>query len=153
MTRWTLRTRSCAFAMPIAMAIAGCTVGPDYVRPEVESPTAWRIDYPEAAEVVNTKWWEQFGDPVLNELIESALRENLDVRIAAARVEQFIGALGTTRSQLFPQLGYGADASTNQASREGFPPIPAPGRIGSLISTRPRSARHGRSTCSDACAA
>ena len=126
MTRWTIRTRSCSLAMPIVMALAGCTVGPDYVRPEIESPAAWRIEYPQAAEVVNTKWWEQFGDPVLNELIESALRENLDVRIAAARVEQFIGALGATRSQLFPQVGYGADASTNQASREGFPPIPSP---------------------------
>jgi multidrug efflux system outer membrane protein len=48
---------------------------------------------PDGAEVANTKWWEQFGDPVLNDLVESALRENRDVRIAAARVDQFIGAL------------------------------------------------------------
>ena len=73
--------------------VAGCTLGPDYVRPDINSPAAWRIDYPQAAEVANTKWWEQFGDPVLNDLVETALRENLDVRIAAARVDQFIGAL------------------------------------------------------------
>jgi len=95
----------------VAAGFVGCTVGPNYVRPSVDSPEAWRIDYPKAAEVANTKWWEQFGDPVLNELVESALRENLDVRIAAARVDQFIGALTATRSQLFPQIGYGADAS------------------------------------------
>jgi multidrug efflux system outer membrane protein len=126
MTRRTHARGNRAFAALAAMALAGCTLGPDYVRPEVETPAAWRIDFPKAAEVANTKWWEQFGDPVLNDLIETALRENHDVRIAAARVDQFIAVLGSTRSQLFPQLVYGADASSNQASREGFPPIPAP---------------------------
>src|SRR5271166_6050741 len=72
------------------VAIAGCTVGPDYLRPVVDTPPEWRIEYPKATEVADTKWWEQFGDPVLNELIETALRENRDVRIAAARVDQFI---------------------------------------------------------------
>jgi multidrug efflux system outer membrane protein len=108
----------------VAAAVAGCTVGPDYVRPTIDAPTAWRIDYPKAAEVANTKWWEQFGDPVLNELIETALRENRDIRIAAARVEQFEGALMSTRSQALPQLGYSADASRAQASRVGQPPVP-----------------------------
>jgi multidrug efflux system outer membrane protein len=113
-----------AFAVLVAAALTGCTVGPDYVRPVVDAPAAWRIDYPKAAEVANTKWWEQFGDPVLNGLIETALRENRDIRIAAARVDQFVGALVSTRSQSLPQLGYGADASRAQASRVGQPPIP-----------------------------
>ncbi len=108
----------------VAAAVAGCTVGPDYVRPTVDAPTAWRIDYPKAADVANTKWWEQFGDPVVNGLIETALRENRDIRIAAARVEQFEGALMSTRSQALPQLGYSADASRAQASRVGQPPVP-----------------------------
>ena len=126
MTRSMHATGNRALAVLAVVAITGCTVGPDYVRPEVATPPAWRIDFPKAAEVANTRWWEQFADPVLNELIEDALRENHDVRIAAARVEQFIGALASTRSQFFPQLVYGADASSNQASREGFPPIPSP---------------------------
>ncbi len=118
--------RTCALVVLIAIALGGCTVGPDYVRPVVDSPTAWRIDYPKAAEVANTKWWEQFGDPVLNELIETALRENRDVRIAAARVDQFAGALVATRSQLYPQIGYNADASRFRSSRLGVPAIPSP---------------------------
>ena len=77
----------------VAAALLGCAVGPDYERPQTEVPAQWRIDYPKAADVANTRWWEQFGDPVLNQLIEEALRENRDVRIAAARVDQFIGAL------------------------------------------------------------
>jgi outer membrane protein, multidrug efflux system len=109
-----------------ALLVAGCTVGPDYTRPSVDAPATWRIEYPKAADVANTKWWEQFGDPVLNELIDAALRENRDVRIAAARVDQFAGALQSTRSQLFPQLGYGGDVSRTRASRLGFPPIPEP---------------------------
>ena len=89
------------------------------MRPDVDTPTAWRIDYPKAAEVANTKWWEQFGDPVLNGLIETALRENRDIRIAAARVDQFVGALVSTRSQALPQIGYGADASRAQRVPRG----------------------------------
>ena len=108
----------------LAVMVSGCSVGPDYTRPSVESPEAWRINYPAAAGVANTTWWEQFGDPVLNELVDSALRENLDVRIAAARVDQFVGALNSTRSQLYPQLGYSAGASNITASRVGQPPLP-----------------------------
>ena len=120
------QTRNRILAALVAFAAAGCTVGPDYARPAVDTPAAWRIDYPKAAEVANTRWWEQFGDPVLNDLIESALRENRDVRIAAARVDQFAGALVATRSQLYPQIGYGADASRFRSSRLGVPPVPEP---------------------------
>ena len=117
-----MKTRT--LAALAAIAVAGCTVGPDYVRPDVDTPTAWRINYPKAAEVANTKWWEQFGDPALNQLIETSLRENRDIRVAAARIEQFIGVLMSTRSQALPQLGYGADVSRAQASRVGQPPVP-----------------------------
>lgn len=108
----------------LAVGLTGCMVGPNYVRPEVSTPTAWRIDYAKAADVVNIKWWEQFGDPVLNELVETSLKENRDLRIAAARVDQFIGALKATGSQLYPQIGYGADASRSRASAVGVPPLP-----------------------------
>jgi multidrug efflux system outer membrane protein len=108
----------------IAAVLAGCTVGPDYVRPTVETPPAWRIDYPKAAEVANVKWWEQFGDPVLDQLVETALRDNRDLLIAAARVDQFNGALTATASQFYPQIGYGADATRARASAVGQPPLP-----------------------------
>ena len=92
----------------------------------MQSPAAWRIDYPKAADVANTRWWEQFGDPALNGLIETALRDNLDVRVAAARIDQFLGQLTSTNSQAYPQLGYGGAATRTRASREGITPIPAP---------------------------
>ncbi len=116
--------RTYALLALVALGTAGCAVGPDYVRPDVSTPEKWRIDSGTAAEVVDTKWWQQFGDPVLDELVESALRENLDVRIAAARVDQFVGTLAATRSQLFPQIGYGADANRVKLSEIGQPPLP-----------------------------
>jgi multidrug efflux system outer membrane protein len=81
-------------------------VGPDYERPEVESPEAWRVDYAAAADVSNMRWWEQFEDPALNELIDIALKENWDVRIAAARVEEFAARADMAFSEFLPQVGY-----------------------------------------------
>jgi len=114
-----------AIAAVLAVLLAGCAVGPDYSRPTVDTPAQWRITYVQAADVANTAWWEQFGDPALNALIDQALRDNKDLLIAAARVDQFIGQLATTRSQSYPQIGYGANASKNRASRDSMPQLPA----------------------------
>jgi outer membrane protein, multidrug efflux system len=120
--------RTLALAALVAAAadcLVGCvTVGPDYTRPEIQVPATWRIDLPQAEEVANTAWWQQFDDPVLDDLIQTALRENLDVRIAAARVDQFIGVLRAARSQALPQINYGANVSRNRASQIGMPPLP-----------------------------
>jgi multidrug efflux system outer membrane protein len=109
-----------AWVLAVFIPLFGCTVGPDYVRPEVDSPEDWRVDYQSAADYSNTRWWEQFNDPVLNNLIEIALQENRDVRIAAARVEEFAARVDIFRSGFFPQLGYDGNASRNRASRESF---------------------------------
>ncbi|MET0204287.1 MAG: efflux transporter outer membrane subunit [Casimicrobiaceae bacterium] len=114
----------CAIAFAGATLFAGCTVGPDYVKPQVATPPGWRIDYPEAVDAANTWWWDRFGDPVLSGLVDDALRANLDLTIAAARVDAFIGQLDRTRSQFYPQVNYNADASRNRASRVGTSPIP-----------------------------
>jgi len=105
--------------------LSACRRRPDYKRPEIEAPKEWRIDYPQAAEVANTKWWEQFGDPVLKRACRAALRENLDLQAAAARVDQFLGALTTTRSQFFPQFGYSGEASRKPREPGRPTPIPA----------------------------
>lgn len=101
----------------VCSLFAGCMVGPDYVRPEIDTPARFRFADSETREVANALWWEQFEDPALIELIGIALAENYDVRIAAARVEEFYGALGATRSGLFPQVG--AEAV---AGRDRVPP-------------------------------
>lgn len=108
------------------LLLAGCAAGPDYHKPEIVSPPAWTIELQQAQDTANTAWWGQFNDPVLNELITSALKENRDLRIATARVEEFYGRYGATRADLFPQVGYGAGAARLQASEKG-PLALAPG--------------------------
>ncbi len=105
--------------------LAGCALTKDYVRPGADVPPAWRFEPQIAADTANTAWWEQFQDPVLNELIQTALNENKDVRIAAARVEEFGGRLESIRSGYFPQVGYQAGAV--RESRSLNLPIPLPG--------------------------
>jgi len=90
----------------LALTLSGCAVGPDYERPQVESPDKWRVDYAAAAEITNMRWWEQFEDPALNELIDIALKENWDVRIAAARVEEFAARVDMAFSEFLPQVDY-----------------------------------------------
>ncbi len=112
----------------IALLLAACVVGPDYEKPEIDTPDAYRFTDTEASDVVNTQWWTQFDDPVLDELIDEALRANLDVRLAAARVEQFAARLNITRSDFFPQVGYGVDGdrqgiSDNKAAGLGIDSI------------------------------
>jgi outer membrane protein, multidrug efflux system len=109
----------------ILVLLAGCTVGPDWTQPRVDTPPGWRIEYKEAVELANTRWWEAFGDPALDNLVADALRENRDLVQAAARVDQFLGALRATRSQFYPQLNYSGDASRNRLSLNGTTQLPA----------------------------
>lgn len=121
--------RATAFGRLVAallvLTLNGCLLGPDYVRPKVDVPATFRFDIQETTDTANTVWWEQFEDPVLNELIAAALVDNLDVKIAAARVEEFRGQFVTTRSGLFPQVGANFDASRQRASQDGSVPLPA----------------------------
>jgi multidrug efflux system outer membrane protein len=66
--------------------------------------------------MANTAWWEQFGDPVLNDLILAALKENKDILIAAARIEEFMGRYRTTRAGIFPQVEGAATVSRTKVS-------------------------------------
>lgn len=105
----------------VAALLAGCVLGPDYKRPAVNAPTAFRFETGEARDMANTLWWQQFNDPELNRLIAIALAENKDVKIAAARIDQFLGQYAATRSVLFPQVG-----ASLSARRQRIPPSQIP---------------------------
>jgi outer membrane protein, multidrug efflux system len=109
--------RKTLLATLVSLLVAGCMVGPDYVRPPVDAPAAWRLSEPEVKDLANTAWWEQFGDPVLNDLVATALRENKDLLIATARIDEFAGNYGFVRSGLFPQIGAGYEASRQKNVR------------------------------------
>ncbi len=107
----------------LALGLSGCLLGPDYRRPAIDSPQYFRFEQKETSNLATSAWWEQFEDPVLNQLISVALQENKDVRIAAARVDEFRGQFETTRSQLFPHVSSGASAERNRVSQEGPQPL------------------------------
>jgi multidrug efflux system outer membrane protein len=110
------------------LLLSACMVGPDYERPVVDTPKDWRFPTSQAqANVANTLWWQQFRDPVLNRLIQVALQENKDLKIAAVRIDQFLGRYAVVRSQLFPQLFGGAAGSKTESSLKTNPP-PLPGQ-------------------------
>jgi multidrug efflux system outer membrane protein len=111
----------------LAMTVVGtqlacCAVGPDYHRPAVDAPAAFRFSGPDAAATADGPWWEEFGDTALDELVHAALANNKDLRIAAARVDEFAARLAGARSSLLPQLGY--SASANRARSVVSPPVP-----------------------------
>jgi len=110
----------------ILLMLTGCmTVGPDYQRPSIDTPTSWRFEEKEVQDLANTAWWEQFNDPVLNSLVATALQENKDLLIATARVEEFFGRYFSTRGGQYPFVGAGGSGSREEVTKKGPTPLPA----------------------------
>ncbi|SDR38052.1 efflux transporter, outer membrane factor (OMF) lipoprotein, NodT family [Paraburkholderia fungorum] len=82
------------------------------------APAAWSVDAPQDSVNANT-WWEQFGDPVMHQLVESVLTGNLDVQAAVERVKQAQDLVTQNRSALLPELNANATASN---TRQNTPP-------------------------------
>src|SRR5687768_2180055 len=105
-----------------AALLAGCTVGPNYTRPEVDLPADYGIA--PAATPAPQRWWTVFNDPVLEQLVEEALARNRDLRAAAERIEQARAQSGITRSDQFPDAGIDGSRARNRASQLGAFPLP-----------------------------
>ena len=111
-----------------AATIAGCALGPDYKRPEIVTPAVYRFESGATADsVADAGWWQVYQDPALQALIRQGLADNLDVRIAAARVDQARAVVGSTRMQQLPQVAVTAEATRQRTSGyqllPGTPPI------------------------------
>ena len=78
--------RGVAFAACAILLVAACTLGPDYRRPDIDTPAAYRFEPASTADTADTKWWEQYGDPVLDALIAEALANNRNLEVAGADV-------------------------------------------------------------------
>ena len=146
MSRGLIRHHFFLIVLAAGLAVlTGCNVGPNYKRPSVDVPGAYRGVAPDASDksyaqpdrtdplppateqaaesLGDEKWWEVFQDRELQGLIRTALQNNYDVRIAAARVLQAQAQLGIVRADQFPSLGVGGNITSVQTPQVG--PIPA----------------------------
>ena len=106
--------------------LAACTVGPDYVRPDLPAvdgfansaaPQVTQENLPE----VDIEFWRSFGDPVLEQLVDQALFANHDLRIVWARYQQANALLRNAKYQRLPTLGASAEASESRSSADQLP--------------------------------
>jgi outer membrane protein, multidrug efflux system len=115
-------------SVALAFAAAGCAaMGSNYERPKLEPPAQYR-NAPAAtaatpASVADLPWWQVFQDPALQGLIREGVANNLDVRLAAARVMESRALAGIAKSYLYPEVGVGFGTQQEQKSRVGDPKL------------------------------
>lgn len=102
--------------------LGGCKIGPDYNRPNVETPTQWREQSAVPASLADLAWWDFYHDPVMTNLIAIGLTNNYDLRAAVARIEQAAGSYRAQRSALFPSLD--ASGAFSRSRIGNIPPFP-----------------------------
>jgi multidrug efflux system outer membrane protein len=113
------------------LPLAGCAVGPNYHRPDTQTPAAYRGDAaPAAASLADDKWWELYSDPVLTDLVRKALANGFDARIAAVRVEQSRAISLEANGLYYPSLAYSSEAFRGKNSLLGNPNPAGNGSIG-----------------------
>ena len=81
-------------------------MGPDYKRPETPQADSWRLSPATSESLANLPWWELLKDETLQELIRTALMENLDLQIATANIDQFQAQLTISKFDLVPSFSY-----------------------------------------------
>ena len=119
-----------ALALPL-LALAACSVGPKYQRPDVQVPAETRFAPPakDGASIADLAWWELFKDPVLQALIREALQANQDLALAVARVEEARAVAGVARADLYPQIGLSAAGSYGQQLPKSVTPGVGPSPV------------------------
>jgi multidrug efflux system outer membrane protein len=120
--------RNCVAPLFVALLLSGCTMGPNYKRPTVAVPPAYRGIAPDApaqtesASLGDQKWWDVFQDEQLRSLVRTALQQNYDLRIAASRILEARAQLGITRADQFPTVSGGAGITDVRTAQSKFLP-------------------------------
>jgi multidrug efflux system outer membrane protein len=113
------------WGLPLIFLCGACTVGPDYHRPAMQVPAQYPAPVSaEPAAQLPADWWKLYGDATLDQLVETARKNNSDLRLAAARVQEAEGALREARAALFPDVSAGYSYTRNRVSTVASPPVP-----------------------------
>jgi len=105
------------------LSLAGCAVGPNYKRPEVNTPVNFRgvTNQVSTNSLADLPWWGVFKDPALQDLIRTALTNNYDLQITLMRIDQARALQTQARSQFLPQIGYEGEANRGRNEFLGTP--------------------------------
>ena len=96
----------------IMIHIESCKVGEDYTREKQNTPVTYRQNFPKDSAISNIPWWKLFKDPVLVDLIDTALVNNKNIRIAVARIEESQLHFEISKAPFYPSINYGVFGST-----------------------------------------
>jgi multidrug efflux system outer membrane protein len=133
-----MRTSHLTGGLLLLMGVVGCTVGPNYRRPDVQVPATWSAgsDADVTTQPRNiTRWWKTFNDPELDGLIERAVQSNLDLRLAEARLREARALRGITASDQWPTINISGAYTRNRQSENV-----SPAQVGSLNGSSPTGA-------------
>jgi len=123
-------------ALPGALVLAGCAVGPDYSPPAITVRETWIGAVDPGA--VDLAWWRAFNDPMLSELVDRAVAGNKDLDEAEARLREARALRDAVRGRALPQVGVAGAATQNRLSENGLLPVgkvPGLGRDLSIFDT------------------
>lgn len=115
-----------ASVLAMALTLAGCAVGPDY-QPLVPKPAEQLQGFDtelQSTASFQAEWWQQFGDPILNALVQRAARNNLDLQIATARVREARWLLSGTQADRLPTVDVAGIAQRSREQMAGLGPAP-----------------------------
>ncbi|WP_028112246.1 efflux transporter outer membrane subunit [Ferrimonas kyonanensis] len=131
--------------LTLALLLSGCAVGPDYHGPGAHSgqPDSWQTSASTQSASIELSWWQQFNDPMLNQLVQQALSQNLHVLAAQERVKLADSYRQAVSATSLPQVGIGGGFSAGMLSEQG--PIGGPLRhpsVGGQPLGMPLASRH-----------
>lgn len=106
----------------IGVLATGCAVGPDYQRPQLGLPTVYPDTVKGAEQPIASDWWTLYRDSTLNALVVEAIKQNADIKIAAAQIEEAEALLGQANSSFFPEIDLGAGATRSRVSSAAATP-------------------------------
>jgi multidrug efflux system outer membrane protein len=110
-----------------SIMLCGCVLGPDYKRPAISSPTAFRgQSAAESSSFADQGWWSVYSDPFLSALIKEALKSNYDLKTAIARAKEAEAYRGVARSAYFPTVGFDSGVQRDRGVFKEDPELDLP---------------------------
>jgi multidrug efflux system outer membrane protein len=119
----------------LTLILAGCAIGPDYQRPDLDLPQNWDATQAAVSEsgrpaaAAGERWWSVYADPILDALIDEALQHNADAAVAAARVLEARALSDLADTDLYPNVSAGLSRTRTKSSQLGTIPQSGAPRI------------------------